>query len=139
MKVGDKVRVISVGTAGLRIGTNETIACVYDEGTPSEWYDVSSGWAYAKGELELIKPEPKGQCLPDAAQELYTALKVLLTASIKVETHLITHPYQRALVGAIHVAQEAIDKAENGEPAEVKTGCGECGCAFAESVYGVCP
>jgi hypothetical protein len=133
MKVGDKVRIIDVGSGGFKLGTSGEIVGVLCQNTEDEFFDVAVGataWFYTSDELELVNPEPKGKCLTDATQVLYTALKKLTETATKVEVHLIAHPYQRALVEAIHVAQEAIDAAENGELGEVSGGCekGRTGC-----------
>ena len=160
MKVGDRVQVVRSRSGGFPAGVVGIITAVSKEGVRSdeEWCTVDAlgdWWYHPAEELKLLPSEPaglKGQCLTDATQDLYTALKGLIQTATRVEAHLITHPYQKELVTALHVAQEAIDRAENGELAGAdrsmqkqvalasgyKTGPRECICGL-KGCTEVCP
>jgi hypothetical protein len=123
MKVGDRVEIVDQAGSGFPVGTKGTIV----DQMRTLWVvsDGKNQGYFLPERLKLLPSEVKGQCLTDANQELYTALKGLLDTAIRVENHLVVHPYQLALVEAIHVAQEAIDKAENGETEEKQVECGQ--------------
>ena len=117
MKIGDRVEIINVGTGDVPVGTKGVIT--YSIGEDCFKVDAEDDyWYYSARNLKLLSPEPKGKCLPDAAQDLYVALRGLTEIATSVEDHLMIGTYQRALLKALHVAQKALYKAENGEPAK---------------------
>ena len=113
MKVGDRIMVLGRERAGeilsKEIGIWGEFFKVKVKDGGIEYF-----WPF---QVELIKPEEetKGQCLPDAVQSLYTALVNLIQVAELAEKHLITHPYQRALLSAIYTAKRALEEAENGK------------------------
>ena len=62
IKVGDKVRIISVGSGKFKLGTEGFITSVELEGTPEEYYKVEAEndhWFYDSEQVELVKPAPE--------------------------------------------------------------------------------